>query len=146
MKIRNNARALIMNENNEILLLKFEFHFTGRVKVLWVTPGGGVEEGESFEQAIERELFEELGWNIKIKDESLFVLDIPFEGKHGEFISHEVYYLVHVSKNIGISLDNMTSNEKNTFHAVKWWNLEELKETEEEFEPRDQILSVLENL
>lgn len=146
MRIRNNARAFVINENREILLEKFEFDFTGRIKVLWVTPSGGVEEGESFEQAIERELYEELGLDIKIKDESLFALDIPFEGKHGEFISHEVYYLVHVSKNINISLDNMTLNEKGTFHAVKWWSLEELKESNDEFEPRNQILNILENL
>ena len=49
MNIRNNAKAFILNENNEILLQKFEFTFTGELKILWVTPGGGVEAGEIFE-------------------------------------------------------------------------------------------------
>ena len=68
MKIRNNSRAFIINEKNEILLQKFEFRFTGKLKILWVTPGGGVEEGESFEQALERELYEELGLKISVKE------------------------------------------------------------------------------
>ncbi len=34
MNIRNNARAFILNDNNKILLQKFEFSFTGALKVL----------------------------------------------------------------------------------------------------------------
>ncbi len=71
-------------------------------------------------------------------------LDIR-EGKNGEFISHEVYYLVRMAEDSAFSLENMEEGEKNTFHALKWWTLDELRKTTDEFEPRDAILRLLEN-
>ena len=54
---RIGVSALIINKNEEFLLVNLE-SFEDRY---FAIPGGGVEEGESFEDAVYREIQEELG-------------------------------------------------------------------------------------
>ena len=47
------ARALILDPDNRVLLVRFEFPDE---VALWAMPGGGVDDGETHEEAIVREL------------------------------------------------------------------------------------------
>lgn len=58
MRIRRAARAILLTPAGEVLLLRFEL---GPVTV-WALPGGGLEDGEAHEDALRRELEEELGF------------------------------------------------------------------------------------
>ncbi|MEX0849785.1 MAG: NUDIX hydrolase [Candidatus Dependentiae bacterium] len=60
--IRLGVYAVITNQNNEILLTKTQ----SGSKVIYNFPGGGIDSGESFAQALKRECLEELGINITI--------------------------------------------------------------------------------
>lgn len=53
------AAAIVLNENNELLLIKSPLRG-------WEMPGGQVEEGESIKQAAIRETKEESGIDIEI--------------------------------------------------------------------------------
>lgn len=60
MKYRRNVAAVILNEKGDKVLM---FHRTDGRRKGWQFPQGGVDPGETEEQAILRELKEEIGTN-----------------------------------------------------------------------------------
>ena len=60
LRIRPAARAIVLDPDDRILLVRFQFpHGT-----FWATPGGGIEPGETPEEAVRRELAEEAGLTL----------------------------------------------------------------------------------
>lgn len=57
LPIRQAVRALIVDPDDRVLLVEFDMH--GRT--WFALPGGGVEEGEDEQEALRRELAEEVG-------------------------------------------------------------------------------------
>ncbi len=55
---RDAARLLVLTPDFRVLVLRLEPAFRDP---FWVTPGGGLDEGESYEDAARRELREEVG-------------------------------------------------------------------------------------
>ncbi|MEW5827271.1 MAG: NUDIX domain-containing protein [Chloroflexota bacterium] len=55
------VRAILI-ENDALALIKRQ----REDRTYYVFPGGGVEAGETFEQAVRREVFEELGLRVKV--------------------------------------------------------------------------------
>ena len=53
--VRRAARVLLLDEASQVLLVRFEYG--GRS--WWVAPGGGLEQGETYEGAARREVKEE---------------------------------------------------------------------------------------
>ena len=61
LRIREAARALVLDPEDRVLLVRWELPGPDGLVHVWGTPGGGVEADEDFETALRREVAEELG-------------------------------------------------------------------------------------
>ncbi len=105
-------------------------------KPFWITPGGEIESGEDCLMALQRELKEETG----IPADQASILGCVGVGEHDlnwggvPTHLHESFFFVRV-KNVVVSVEGMTSDEKLVYKKHRWWSVEELRSSEEIFLP-----------
>jgi 8-oxo-dGTP pyrophosphatase MutT (NUDIX family) len=95
----------------------------------WATPGGGVKDGETFEQAAIRELEEETG--IRVGDigpevgRREFVLQLP----DGEQVMADERFFLIKPEDASLSRDGWTAQEAEVMADHRWWSPDELAQT-----------------
>ncbi len=145
MQVRNSSRAIVLNKQNQIFLFRYTFDFFAEKASIWITPGGGLEEDESFEKALKRELFEELGIELTEQAQEIYYRTPLYELSNGEKVqSEERFYLVRLDGE-EFSYAGWTESENKRMTAGKWWSVEEIRQSEETFFSED-ILEILERL
>lgn len=134
LRIRSAARALVLDENDRVLLVRF----TGADREVWLTTGGGVEECETDEAALRRELLEEAGlesFEIGPLVWTRFVRQ-PLDGGRWDG-QDERFYLVRTASFVpapGLSWEELRAEGMT---AVAWWSLAELAASDALFAPRN---------
>ena len=146
MRIRKASRLFIINENHQVLLFQFS-HTSDALagQTYWATIGGAVENGESFEAAACRELYEEVG--IVRQDIGTCITTRNFEmmlPSSEIVIADERFFIVFI-KNEEMNTQNWTEHEKEVIHKSYWWTLDELNQTKEIVFPHDIPNILLEN-
>ncbi|MDJ0039157.1 MULTISPECIES: NUDIX hydrolase [Pantoea] len=145
MRTRRSARLLILNASHAVLLFRFvhkqkQDALAGNA--YWATPGGGVEEGESFEQAAVRELYEETGIRQENVGPSVGERKFEMTLPSGECVlAHERFYVVTVSGD-EINTQGWSENEKSVIASARWWTIKALSETADTIYPAN-ILRLL---
>jgi len=141
MRVRRSARLVLLDDEDRILMFKVEdasVFRPGRPRpsIFWITPGGAVEDGESDEEAVRRELWEETGI-ADIEIGPLVAICEPVLSWAGELIqAHDRFYLTRLSGPV-VTLANMSQFEQDTYRDHRWWSIEELRSTDERIIPRD---------
>lgn len=139
MRRRDSARLLILNSDGRLLLFRFVFN-TGPMAGLafWATPGGGLDEGETFEQAAIRELLEETGIKVDRVAPPISQRELTFAAPPSgeQVISEERFFLIDAG-DVTLSRDGWTELEVEVMAEHKWWSRDELARTEAQVYPED---------
>lgn len=135
---RLTSRVLLFDQENRILLFLTTAPDTSGV-ARWITPGGGVDPGESHHEAAVRELHEETGLVVKDLGASVWAHDFAVEWDDADHDTGHAEFYTAVVDAFEPSSDLWTDEERVDVLAHRWWTLSELIGTDEAYEPRELI-------
>ncbi len=141
---RRAVRVLVLDEADRMLLFQDSDLGLDPVTHWWMTPGGGVDPGESDLEAGVRELWEETG--LVVTDADLvgpLLTRTVVHGYSDKVVDQvEVFYVVRVPA-FEVDTAAHTEEEQLTVADIRWWTLADLATTADDVWPRD-VLAVLE--
>ncbi len=130
--VRHAARVLLLDETGRVLLVRFAY----RGRRWWCAPGGGLEVGETHEDAARREISEETGFELREPGPWIWTREhfFTFEGRL--YHQMERYFFASVPafepRPGGLGVE-----EAGVFDGLRWWSIGELESSAEEFAPAD---------
>jgi 8-oxo-dGTP pyrophosphatase MutT (NUDIX family) len=135
------VRVLLRSKSDRILLFLSHFEPGSGLEPAWVFPGGGVEQGESLNEAATRELFEETGREFHGSDLS----DLLESVQHvmpdkREFETGEAHFFeLRLEDEFEPDSKNWTQDEHRDNVTHRWWSLEEILKEFPWIEPAGSI-------
>lgn len=132
-RLRPAARAVVLDSEDRVLLVRFEF----ADGPLWATPGGGIESGESVQDGLRRELLEEVGLEAPADPPHLWHQEVVAAG-HAPGYDGVIndYFLIRVEDFTVAATLTEAELQAEHVYAHRWWTLPELEEYEGRFSPR----------
>lgn len=132
------ARVLLVDARDRVLLLRWVHPGEPERGSWWITPGGGLDEGEGYRDGAVRELFEETGLRVgrDALGPVLLERDVQTEIRGVTYRQHEQLFLLRVEDHV-VDTSGFTDFELVCLPEHRWWTLAELDATEERLSPRE---------
>lgn len=144
LKPRPAVRAMLIDQNHRILLLKGRDSTLTDAQPWWFTVGGGIRPHETPKEALHREVLEETGHLITELLETPFSRTFSFTFEGRPYFQHETFYMA-LSPTFDPDPKYLTAIERRSIIGYRWWTLQELRQTGETVYPA-QLASWLEFL
>ena len=127
---REAVRALVVDADRRVLLVQYR-RPVGDL-TWWGTPGGGIDPGESHDDALRRELREEVGLEEFEVGPRVHEHVGEFPWAKQLFRQHNTTYLVRVQEHHPVATIDL---EPEGVADVRWWTVEEMEGSGERFAP-----------
>lgn len=135
---RLTSRILLFDRDSRVLLFLTKAPDTSGV-ARWLTPGGGVDAGESHHDAAVRELEEETGLVLEDLGTPVWSHDFVVQWDAADHdTGHAEFYTATVDA-FEPSDAHWTDDERVDVLAHRWWTLQELLTTDESYEPAELV-------
>lgn len=135
---RLTSRVLLFDRDNRVLLFLTKAPDSSGM-ARWITPGGGVDEGETHHDAAVRELFEETGLRLDSLGEPVWSHDFEVQWDAADHDTGHAEFYSAVVEAFEPSPEHWTDEEKVDVLAHRWWTLSELLTTDEPYEPKELV-------
>lgn len=126
---RRAVRALILTPQDELLLIRVRARDG---QVFWIAPGRGIEPMESVEEALRRELKEELGLTNFLEGPTVWLRHHTFNWGERRISQREEYRIVKADK-FEAAMGDPTEAAFAT--ELKWWRVADLGAATERLTP-----------
>lgn len=134
-RLRESVRALILDEQDHVLLVRFYWDGFENPDGFWANPGGGVEPGENRLEAMRRELREEIGLEVDHLGPEVWTKTALFPMKEwdGQIDHIHLYRTERFDPAPALSKEQF---EAEGLHELRWWPPDELQGPGLTFAPR----------
>ncbi|WP_170284955.1 NUDIX domain-containing protein [Kribbella amoyensis] len=121
-------KLLLLDENDRVLLIHAKDPQTQAE--CWYPVGGGIEPGETLQEAAAREAYEETGLTELPPGLPIWHRDHTYEYDGRKFDVHEEW-LLHRIERFDPRPTQLSEAERHSIFGFRWWRAEELIETTE---------------
>ena len=121
------ARVVLLDEAKRVFLMHGSDPMRPEKGTWWEIPGGGIESGETSQEAATRELYEECGFRDVEVGPCIWTQYVEFDFAMYHFKSDERIHIAHTSESSEWNPQGLEALEAAAFEDAQWWSIDDLE-------------------